>query len=41
MEMNGMNERGYKIKGPHWNALLLFQRGPLETLLVKLIVYHQ
>ena len=21
MEMNGMNERGYKIKGPHWNAL--------------------
>jgi len=30
MEMNGMNERGYKIKSPLKCITLLFQRGPLK-----------
>jgi len=31
MEMNGMNERGYKIKGPPLKCItLLFQWGPLK-----------
>jgi len=29
MEMNVMNERGYKIKGPHWNALHCYTNGDL------------
>jgi len=29
MEMNGKNERGYKIKGPHWNALHCYSYGDL------------
>jgi len=24
-----MNERGYKIKGPHWNALHCYSNGDL------------
>jgi len=24
-----MNERGYKIKGPHWNALRCYSNGDL------------
>jgi len=29
MEMNGVNESGYKIKGPHWNALHCYSNGDL------------
>jgi len=29
MEMNGVNERGYKIEGPHWNALHCYSNGDL------------
>jgi len=26
-----MNERGYKIKGPHWNALHGYSNGDLSS----------
>ena len=35
-----MNERGYKIKGPYWNALHCYSNGDLQSKFILSLVSH-
>jgi len=34
-----MNERGYKIKGPHWNALRCYSNGDLYSKFIRQYIF--